>query len=99
MFYEVDGEMIEVFDANLDYPRHFRIYEYENEYRIRITLNYSNIPEKSITYIQWNEDDTDTIEALFEEIRESVLMKKVWFNELEIWDWTTDETQYYKLIK
>ena len=100
LFYlESDGEIIEVFEPNLDYPRHFRIYKHENEYRISVSLNFSCIPDNSLTYIQWNKDDKDTIEAQFERSSGSVLMRKVWFNESEIWEWITNENAYYRIIK
>ncbi len=99
LFYEVDAEMIEVYDPNMDAPRNFVIYKHENEYRIQVTLNYSDTSDKPITYIQWNNSDTDTIEVLFERSERSVLKRKVWLNEIEIWDWTTNENEYYKLIK
>jgi hypothetical protein len=100
LFYrEADGEILEVIDPQLDYPRHYRLYKHENEYRIDVGLNYSCIPDNSISYIQWNENDTDTIEAQFETSDGSVLMRKVWLNGSEIWDWTSNEEEYYKLTK
>jgi len=100
LFYkENDGEIIEVYESHLDFPRHFRIYKHENEYRISVGLNSCCIPDNSTTYIQWTENDLDTVEAQFEKSRGSILMRKVWLNESEIWDWTANEDQYFKMNK
>ena len=89
----------EVYDSNMGYPRNFMIYQHENEYRIRVFMNDTETSDKPITYIQWNINDTDTIEAVYERPGNSVLKRKVWLNEIEIWDWLTNENEYYKLIK
>ena len=99
LFYEVDGEMIEVYDPYMSAPRNFFIYNYENEYRIRVFLNHTDTSEKPITYIQWNDTDTDTIEATFKRNRYNITVNQVWLNELEIWDSTMVDNQYFKLIK
>jgi len=101
LFYEVDGERIEVYDPLMDNPRNFFLYKHENEYRIKVFLNDFNTSDKSITYIQWNDTDTDTVEALFNRTGNSVQVSKVWLNEIEIWDLTTDtdDNQYFTLIK
>ncbi len=99
LFYKIDGEDREVYDAHLDYPRRFWIIEHENEYRIDVDINDSETPEKSITYIQWGENDKDTIEALFQQTERSVLLREVWYNGQPIWDWTTDVNRYYRITK
>jgi len=99
LFYEVDGEVIEVYDPNMGDPRNFYIYNHENEYRIMVFLNHADTSEKPVTYIQWNDTDTDTIEATFMRNRNNVVVNQVWLNELEIWDSTLVDNQYFKLIK
>lgn len=99
LFYEINGEIKEIYDPNLDNPRNFRIYKHENEYRIGIALNYTETSVKPITYIQWNNNDTDTIEVVYDRNEGSPLKRKVWLNDLEIWDRTTNGNEYYKLIK
>lgn len=95
LFYEDDG--------NMSSSRNFSIYKHENEYRIKVFLNHSDASEKPITYIQWNnidtDPDTDTIEATFERTDHYCEVSKVWLNELEIWDQTMVDHQYFKLIK
>jgi hypothetical protein len=101
LFYEIDGELTEVYDAHLDHPRHFKIFEHENEYRIRVFLNDSDAVDEPITHIQWNEDDTDVIKASFKRPKSNVIVNKVWLNDTQIWDLTTDgdDSKFFKLIK
>jgi hypothetical protein len=99
LFYEENGEVSEVYNANLDYPRNFFIFKHENEYRIRVFLNSTESSEKPITIIQWNENDSDTIETVFERPGNSILKRHVWFNDLKVWDWTLDQEEYYMILK
>jgi len=99
LFYEVDGEVKEVFLADMDYPRNFLVYKHANEYRIRVFMNHTETSEKPLTYIKWNDSDTDTIEATFERSRNDPKKRKVWLNGAEIWDWTQNEEEYYKMLK
>ncbi|MEZ5069886.1 MAG: hypothetical protein R2751_02685 [Bacteroidales bacterium] len=99
LYYEVDGMKEEIYDPNLDYPRHFSIYHHEDEYRLQVSLNASDTSEKPITYIQWNNVDTDTIEVLFKRTVRSTLKRSVWLNGQLIWEWTLNEEGYHKIIK
>ena len=99
LFYKIGGVEREVNNVQLDYPRQFRIIEHENEYRIEVELNYSETPEKSITYIQWGEDDRDTIEALFERPERALLLREAWFDGELIWDRYADVNKYYRITK
>ncbi len=99
LFYEVDREIFEVYNSNMSSSGNFSIYKHENEYRIKVFLNDSNTSGKSITHIQWNNTDTDTIEATFERTDHYCVVSKVWLNELEIWDQSMVDHQYFKFIK
>lgn len=100
IFYEIDGKMIEVYESHLDHPRKLFIFEHENEYRIRVFLNHSDTSDEPITYIQWNDDDTDTVKATFERAKNYLRISKVWLNDTEIWDMSSGwENQHFKLIK
>lgn len=99
LFYEVAGEMIEVFDPNMDHPRNFMIFKHENEYRIQVTLNYSDTSDKPTTIIQWSENEADTLEVSLKRGGGSVYKRTVWLNGKEIWDWTSNEDGYYRIEK
>lgn len=98
LFYVIDGKSQEIYDSNMDNPRNFRIYEHKNEYRIRITTNATETAEKPITYIQWNENDTDTLEVLYERTQNAILQNKIWLNGEQIWERGNNTTDPYFIL-
>jgi len=99
LFYVVNGETQEVYDGNMDNPRNFMIYKHENEYRIGIFQNTADTEEKPITYIRWNDNDTDTIETSYERTTGAVIQRKIWLNGEQIWDWTENQDPFFILTK
>ena len=99
LFYLIDGVKEEVYNANYDYPRNFMIYEHQNEFRIRIFQNYSDKEDKPITYIQWNDVDTDTIETTYERTSNAVLQRKIWLNGNLLWDSNTGIEPFFVITK
>jgi len=99
LLYVIDGKTQEVYNANYDNPKNFSVFKHENEYRIGIVMNYTETSDKPITYIKWNDADTDTIEATYIRTDNAVMKNKVWFNGSLIWDRTLNQEEYYKLIK
>jgi len=81
----------------LDYPRQVRVVIDDNLSRVDLSLNNSD--EKSITYVQWNEGDTDTIEVLYQTKDMPGIKRMVWLNGQIIWDLETDSRYYYQIIK
>ncbi len=101
LFYEINGEVVEVYDPAMDHPRNFIIYNYinenESEYRIGIFLNYDRNEAQPITYIQWNETDRDTIKAKFHysgpaDSNYSFDIENLWFNGIE-------KDPYFEIVK
>lgn len=76
LYYVIDGKVEEVFDGRLDSPRNFYIYNRNSEYRIGMTQNYTETSEMPITYIKWNETDTDTITSTFFRSENALIQKK-----------------------
>lgn len=102
LFYVVDGVAQEYYRSNLDRPKGFKIFKYENnkEYRIIVDLNDLDKSEKTITYIQWSETDRDTIEATFERAYNILRTKKIWLNGNLVWEEKGQGySPYFKLIK
>lgn len=101
LFYLIEGNVTEVYDGNMDYPRNFRIYEYPpaSAYRIVIFLNHSETEEFPITYIKWNETDTDTISSEIYRTSSLVKIQKVWLNDEPIWNSSSNSEPYFELIK
>jgi hypothetical protein len=86
LFYVIDGEMKEVYNTRMDNPRNFLIYEHQNEYRIGVSLNLTETSEKPITYIQWNDTDTDTIEVTIKRTPSSTIGDEIWLNGIHVWE-------------
>jgi hypothetical protein len=88
IFYEINGEMIEFFEGNLDMPRNFRIDppEFESDYIMALVVG----AEKTV--IQWNETETDTLQAeIFDDGRSLIVLKVYHQGELK-WDGATSKT-------
>jgi hypothetical protein len=92
IYYLLDGKKVEVFYSNYDHPRNFYIYQRGNEFRIAVILN------DPITYIQWNNSDTDTIQCEVSRAEGSVVCRKVWFNGELRWDNYSTE-RFIKIVK
>lgn len=99
LFYLINGEKEEVYNGNYTYPRNFKIYEHQNEFRIGISQNYSDMEEKPLTYIQWNDIDTDTIESIYERNSNSVLQRKIWINGDLLWESNSGIEPFFVITK
>ncbi|PIY09864.1 MAG: hypothetical protein COZ18_07145 [Flexibacter sp. CG_4_10_14_3_um_filter_32_15] len=98
IIYEIDGEQIEFNKPNLTFSKGFFIHQVENEHRIAIHLNTDKNAEYPVTYIKWNNIDTDTIKCKIERTSNSEICKKVWFNEKVVWeDFATE--RHFEIIK
>jgi hypothetical protein len=86
IYHLINGKKTYYFKGNLDSPKGFKVYKHENEYRIGIALNHTETSAKPITYIEWNENDTDTIEATFKSSNSSLIQQKIWLNGKEVWE-------------
>lgn len=102
LFYLIDGVKKEIHNGLLVNPKNFVIHKNENEteYHIVIFLNELDKSDKTTTYIQWNEKDTDTINATFFKNKDLIFTKDVWFNGKLVFTSTfPDNTPRVKLIK
>lgn len=89
IYYLIDGDVQEIYNSNLSLPRNFKIVSPEDsgieEYYMSIFLNNS-VPEDAITYVEWNETDTDTIRANFNNGNNHSILTKAWYNEELVFD-------------
>jgi len=99
LFYLINENIEEVNYPNSDNPRGFTIYEHISEYRIGISMNYSEAEEFPVTYVQWNEFDTDTLKCKIYRTNSLVTVEKVWLNDELIWDARDEVEPYYEMIK
>lgn len=99
LFYVVNGENQEVYNPDLDNPRNFRIFKHENEYRISVILNHSETSGKTMTYIQWNNSDVDTIEATIKKTQNSLYKDEIWLNGIHIWERGNNTIEPYFVLR
>jgi len=94
IFYLTNGVKEEVYYANYDYPRNFRMdNEPEPDGKFWMTLFLNLAPngihatngELAITYVQWNEYDTDTFKTQVYSNEGIVVAGDLWFNDSLIW--------------
>ena len=97
--YLIDGEIEEVNNPLMDNPRGFRIFKHEHEYRIEFSLNDSESEEYPITYMEWNENDMDTIKCEIEKKSNSTICTKVWFNDELKWESSNQTERFFTIIK
>jgi len=98
ILYEIDGTQIEFYDSKLDYPKGYYIYKHENEYRIVIFPNDNDSQANPITYIKWNDIDTDTIKCKVDRKHNSEICTKVWYNGNLVWN-NYDTERFFTITK
>jgi len=86
VFYLVDGEKKEIFRSNLAYPKMFEISaskDSESIIRYGLTLFLNDLSDEKIktTYLQLNENDTDTITHTLQQTDNyNKVIDKMWYN-------------------
>ena len=100
LFYLKNGVSEEVYNPSLDLPRNYMIYsQSDGIYRIRIFPNDIQSEEFPITYIKWNETDTDTIKCKLKYTENTIVLEKVWFNEEFKLDTTQNSGFTFQILK
>lgn len=100
LLYVINGLKQETYHPFISNPKKFYIYKHQNEYRIRVFMNITETSEKPITYIQWNEMDTDTIETIYKRTNGSIIQQTIWLNGKKIWELGNNTVDpYFVLIK
>lgn len=99
LYYLINGEKQEVFDPNMDNPRNSLIYNHDSEYRIGISLNDTDSETLPITYVEWNEIETDTLQAEFFKTENTIQVIKTWFNGELKWDGSNGQDNFFTIVK
>jgi hypothetical protein len=93
IFYLINGLSVEQNNSSLDYPKNFYINNETNPISMKLFLNHSSTESNPITYIKWNDIDTDTIKVYYKRGVENntnyEICEKIWLNENLVWDLTT----------
>lgn len=100
LYYLKNGISEEVYNPNSDYPRNFMIFmDQEGLYRMRIFPNALKNEEFSVTYIKWNETDSDTVKCKFSFDCNATILQKVWFNDTLKLDTALGDGLFFEILK
>ena len=103
MFHLLNNEVIEYApDDWLSNPKGFKIYksDIEDKYILRILLlNSAETEELPTTYLQWNENETDTLKVTYRRMGSSVIKETVLLNDVLIWDERVNGSSNYVTIE
>lgn len=89
IFYLLNGNAVEIYNPQMDAPRNFFIITETDPICMRLFLNDVASESFPITYIKWNETDTDTLKASFLRGENYVRCSGVWLNDELVWDQST----------
>lgn len=104
IYYLVDGEKQKVYNGNLDLPENFSIEvdELTDKYVMVLSPNDEADGSTSATYIQWNEENTDTVTCEFARGKEHMITTQIAYNGKEVWSVDGEnypERRYFEIIK
>lgn len=101
LYFLNNGKVEEVYDGNMADPRNFQFIDIYGEPAIRVFVNFNdeNFP---ITYLEWNEEDVDTIRCHYyrSEGNSTIYVDSVWYNEVKMFpDHAFSPTKGFKIVK
>ncbi len=100
IIYEIKGKKTVFFEEHLDAPGGFSVFKHENEYRMRVFLNSDKNEAYPITYIQWNDKDTDTLKCKISRKAGNTICNQLWFNGKHVWQLYGSKTgRFLEIIK
>ncbi len=98
IIYEANGEKTVFLKKHLDAPKGFSVIKHEKEYRMQVLLNSDKQTARPITYIQWNDTDTDTLKCEISRKSGNEICNKLWLNNKLVWKAYANE-RHLELIK
>ncbi|MFK5958964.1 MAG: hypothetical protein QM495_08870 [Lutibacter sp.] len=103
-YVKADGGSEEIYYPNLSSPRNFRIItpedSQENIYAFQLFPN-TYVMEDAITYIEWNNTETDTIKTNYRYGKNYTICDKIWYNNVNVWTENTEVNtgRIFEIIK
>jgi hypothetical protein len=79
VYYLINGIKEKVFYPNLDNPKQFLVYTVGNKYVLRLFPNENKSNNSSITYLELNKSDTDTVKCIY--AINSLVVEEVYYND------------------
>ncbi len=104
IYYEVDGEKQRVFNGNYTHPENFSIREDEitDKHTMVLGPNDGTDEGTTVTYVQWNENDADTITCDIARGKRFAVTTQITYNGQEVWSVDGEdysERRYFTIIK
>lgn len=78
--YVINGNSFIAYDGDLDCPSMICVTEELGETWVGILTNYTDTEDYPLTYIHWNESDTDTLKCHYIRNEHGTVCDEVWFN-------------------
>ena len=100
--YYLQGGQVKQYNggSNQDYPKGYFIFlDSENYNNIRIFLNHDDNEEYPITYIKWNELDTDTIKTHYKRSQTIIALDSIWYNGMLHWTFNSNVRHVLEISK
>jgi len=97
IYYMINGQKTEVYNPTLDAPRNFYIFKNESkgEYYFRVFVNSGADHEITSTYIQWRDNDIDTVKALIVRPSSNIIRcNKIWYNGIVTFDYDVSKSYF-----
>lgn len=104
IYYLVEEEKKRVYNGNYDLPENFSIGvdELTDSYVMTLSPNENSNDNSSITFIEWNENDTDTVTCEFAIGKRFMVTTQIRYNGREVWSVdgaNYPERRYFTIIK
>jgi hypothetical protein len=90
IYYLSNGVKQEVLHPTASHPRNFYISEEaepDGKFWMTVFLYSSPAEEYPITYIEWGENNTDTLKSEIYRSEGMVMVKNIWLNGSLVWNW------------
>lgn len=89
IYYKINGQKIEVNNPLMDNPKGYAINNLTNPISMGLGMNDADTELLPITYIEWNDSDTDTLKTYYHRTENLIVWTKIWLNDEEISETTT----------
>jgi len=98
-----NGEVEEIYNTNAADSRNFHIITPQESFvdYYAFLLHPNTFGENTITYIKWNNTDTDTVKTNYRYGKNYTICNKVWYNDVNVWTENIEQNtgRIFEIIK
>lgn len=101
LFYIDNNKKTKIFNANLDYPKGFKVFKHEvdNIHRIAIFGKNDKTKKRDTILIKLNEKEIDTLVYTTKYTNNVEEITKVWYNDVIKWEVPYTKERYFSIFK